>query len=269
MTTPFARFWFCLALGFFFAGDSTAWAELGKQAANSCIECHRTLDEARLSNPVALWSGSVHASVGNTCDGCHGGNPRQTSMESMSKENNFHAAPEDGEITEFCGKCHREVADQFAKSQHTLTGTQNCVGCHGSHTIRRISIDIINPETCSECHDYERAEKVKNLLKGLHDMFYTAQNKLQGVTGFPTTPAKKELDGVWNKLRQVRMASHSFAVEELRPLADKVHVSLAETDKEIDRLLVMENERKIWGVAAVTIFSLLAIAAFRYNKLLA
>src|SRR6516162_93746 len=43
---------------------------------NSCIACHATLSDARLSRPAALFAGQdVHRTQGFLCIDCHGGNP--------------------------------------------------------------------------------------------------------------------------------------------------------------------------------------------------
>lgn len=241
-------------------------ATFKKETPNSCINCHQTQPDQRLSQPVTLWSASVHAEVGNTCDGCHGGNPDDTTMNSMSKENNFYAAPKEEDIVQFCGKCHRELADNFMTSQHGVTGTQNCIGCHGSHTIRRISIDIINEKTCTECHDYEQPQKLRTILEALHGHFRASKDKVNQITGFPTGSLNKEMDKIWNQLRQVRMISHTFDVAKVQASSEKVEVELKQTDMEITRLLDLEKDRKYWGYTAIIVFLFLALATHLYNK---
>ena len=243
-----------------------AFATFKKDTANSCINCHQSLPDPRLSQPAKLWANSVHAEVGNTCDGCHGGNPEDTTMAAMSKENNFYSAPKEDEIAQFCGKCHRELADNFMTSAHGLTGAQNCIGCHGSHTIRRISIDIINENTCTQCHDYTQPEKLKTVLQTLHGKFQTSKNKVNQITGFPTESLNKDLDKVWTQLRQVRMISHTFDIEKIQASAEKVETSLKQTNTEIDRLLDLAVSRKHWGYIAVAVFTFLALCIHLYNK---
>lgn len=243
-----------------------AQATFKKDSANSCINCHQTLADKRLSEPAALWASSVHAEVGNTCDGCHGGNPEDTSEKAMSTDNSFYAAPKEDEIVQFCGKCHRELADNFMTSQHGMTGTQTCIGCHGSHTIRRISIDIINEKTCTECHSYEQPEKLKAILQSLHGKFQASKIKVKLITGLPTDALDKDLDKIWNQLRQVRMISHTFDLPRIQADAEKVEHSIKQTDAEIERLVDIVESRTTWGYAAIGIFLLLAIATHLYNK---
>jgi hypothetical protein len=252
-------------LGVLFASPRIVEATFDKNAPNSCIDCHKTLEDARLSRPVESWSQSVHAEVGNTCDGCHGGNPEIPDEEAMSEKNNFHAAPKENEIVVFCGKCHQELSDRFKLSEHGKTETQNCIGCHGAHTIRRISLDIINEEKCAECHDYEKPLEMRKVLESLHGHFNQSRDKVATIFGFPTGPVKKDLDGIWKGLRQVRMISHTFDLPLIRGEAKKVEDMLLAVDSEIGRLASLGRERKNWGYFFAAIFSLLALAVYFYN----
>ncbi|MEE9259360.1 MAG: hypothetical protein V3U37_07425 [Nitrospinaceae bacterium] len=233
---------------------------------NSCIDCHRDLEDKRLSEPVTLWSKSVHAEVGNTCDGCHGGDPDDSGKNSMAEENNFYAAPKKEEIVEFCGKCHKELSENFMTSAHGETGEQTCIDCHGTHTIRRISIDIINEDLCSECHEYESAGELKSILMGLHHNFQLAESRLQLVKGFPTDPVRKDLKKIWRDLRQVRMISHTFDVSQVEDEAKKVNASIMEVGREIVRLAKMAEDRAFWGYITILVFIGLVILTYFYIK---
>ena len=261
----------CLVLGVLaviIASESAkpAQAVFDQTGVNSCIDCHAKLSDKRLSQPVDLWGASVHAEVGNTCDGCHGGDPEDSTLNSMSKKNDFYAAPAEEEIVNFCGKCHRELADNFQTSEHAITETQNCIGCHGSHTIRRISIEIINEEKCGECHDYEKADKIKTVLQTLHNQFQNLGGKIKLISGFPINKINEDMKKNWTQLRRVRMISHTFDIQKLEAQAMKVSNALDRSDAEIDRLLEMSNNRKLWGYGAVLIFSLLALVTWKCNR---
>ncbi len=244
-----------------------AYAVFDHAGANSCIDCHAKLSDERLSKPVELWGASVHAEVGNTCDGCHGGDPEDPSRTAMSANNNFYAAPKEEEIVNFCGKCHQELAENFKTSKHAITQTQNCIGCHGSHTIRRISIEIINEENCGKCHDYVQPDKMKTILQTLHSQFQNSERKIKLISGFPVTKLNESIKKDWTRLRQVRMLSHTFDIKKMEARAGKVSNALTQTDAEVDRLLEMSNNRKLWGYGAVLIFSLLAFVTWKYNSL--
>lgn len=233
---------------------------------NSCINCHQSLPDKRLSQPVQLWSESVHAEVGNTCDGCHGGDPKETSKKAMSRENHFYAAPKEGEVASFCGKCHQEIAKNYMGSTHGMLGNPDCKYCHGSHSIHRISADIINPKKCSVCHEYTAPEKLKNILQSLHDPFHKAENKVKRINGFPTEPVEKDLKKIWKDLRQVRMIAHTFDIPLIQAKAKDVTAEITETTLEIDRLIGLSQARRKWGLLVVLVFMGLAVLTYFYNK---
>ncbi len=245
-----------------------AWVEAAfeEPLKNSCITCHRDLALERLSRPVTLWASSVHAEVGNTCDGCHGGDPNDPTEKSMADGKRFYLGPKEEEVTGFCGKCHQELSKYFKQSAHWATGTQNCIQCHGTHTVQRISIEIIDPEKCGACHDYESADKLKAVLLGLHDRFGASKEKIKEIQGLPTQPLKKELGKVWNQLRQVRMVSHTFDMTRIEKKAEEVKTLMTAMESEIVRLEGIEQERKILGWGLIALFIALAIATFMVNR---
>jgi len=244
----------------------TAGAVFEEPLKNSCITCHRDLKIERLSRPVALWASSVHAEVGNTCDGCHGGDPNDPTEKSMSDGKQFYLGPKEEEITGFCGKCHQELSEYFKQSVHWATGTQNCIQCHGTHTIQRISLEIINPEKCSSCHEYESADKLRTVLLGLHDRFGGSKEKIKNIKGLPTQPLENELDKVWSQLRQVRMVSHTFDMTRIKKKAEEVQALMTTMETEIARLEGIEKERKFLGWGLIALFAALSIATFVYNR---
>ncbi|MDH3257265.1 MAG: hypothetical protein OEM27_06580 [Nitrospinota bacterium] len=233
---------------------------------SSCINCHRELGVERLSRPVTLWASSVHAEVGNTCDGCHGGDPKDPTEKAMSEANHFSRGPKQKEVTAFCGKCHQELSEYFKVSAHSVTGTQNCIQCHGAHTIQRISIEIIDPEKCGACHEYGPADKLKTVLLGLHDRFGASKEKMQQIQGLPTQPLADQLDNVWNQLRQVRMVSHTFNITRVKKKAEEVQALMETMESEITRLEGMERERRLLGWGLIALFSALAFATYLYNR---
>ena len=233
---------------------------------NSCIQCHSKLDDVRLVQPFQQWQESVHAEVGNTCDGCHGGNPQDATMASMSATNNFRSAPKEGEVVAFCGKCHQELADNFENGFHGAQGEPTCINCHGSHTIHRISVDIIQPEKCTSCHEYDSPQRLKTILQDLRENFQSAKTELEQIKGFPLKTLKSNLKNVWHKLRHVRMVAHTFDIEQINTEAIEVKALLAETEKEIDKLIETSQSRKIWGTLTVGLFLLLFALTYFYNK---
>jgi hypothetical protein len=257
-----------LVLGFIVSSLSAVPADAAFQEPlkNSCITCHKDLPDERLSGPVKLWSGSVHAKVGNTCDGCHGGDPNDSTEKSMSDSKRFYLGPKEEEVTGFCGKCHQELSEYFKQSAHWATGTQNCIQCHGTHSIQRISIKIIDEEKCGACHDYESADKLKTVLLSLHDRFGASKEKIHRIQGLPTQPLQDELGNVWNQLRQVRMVSHTFDMIRIEKKAEEVRALMTTMETEIARLEDTGQERKLLGWGLIALFTALSIATYLYNR---
>lgn len=242
-----------------------AWGTFQPDVPNSCIECHQTL-APRWARPVALWSTSVHAEVGNTCEGCHRGDPGDPTLNAMSQENRFYVAPKTEEVTSFCGKCHQELSEYFQASAHGAFGEPTCIDCHGSHSIRRASIDIIRPESCSECHDYASPEKLKTLLQSIQGQFAAVADQIGEITGFPTGPVKNDLKKIRGKIRQVRMLSHSLDISAVEEKAQAVRTALSGVDAEIQRLVGWSRSRGQWGVVVVVGFLVLAGLVHLINR---
>src|SRR3990167_9951967 len=156
----------CLILLFF---PALLWAkeesgQPGQKKESVCITCHRELG-GPFAEPVTLWETSIHHQMGNKCEGCHGGDPTDPA-EAMSREKGFVGAPKNkAEIPDFCGKCHVGVRENYIKSPHyqaALAGMgPTCVTCHNSHDVQKASMDLINEKTCTQCHSYDNAQRIK------------------------------------------------------------------------------------------------------------
>ncbi len=170
------------AASFLFALSAFA----AQQQTSSCVKCHSSdMFDDKAKAKVHAFENDVHAQVGLSCDGCHGGNPSpkvaEDSMAAMDpkfKDNPFVGVPERSKIPDFCGKCHSNAefmkrynpaarvdeVSEYWTSQHgklLKTGDRNvatCVDCHSVHDIKRRS-NADSPiyathvaETCSHCH---------------------------------------------------------------------------------------------------------------------
>ena len=136
------------------------------QAETVCIECHSSL-ERRAGAPFKQWQASIHAESGISCHNCHGGDPKDP-PNAMSPARGFLGVPKETDIPAFCGQCHVGIKVEFLASAHGKAlgrGGPTCVTCHGSHGIKRVTIDIINEKTCSQCHSYERAAEIKEAMR--------------------------------------------------------------------------------------------------------
>jgi nitrate reductase cytochrome c-type subunit len=241
-------------------------AETGVGSNNTCVKCHSVLLEDRLSKPVGLWARSVHAEVGNTCDGCHGGDPKDPTGRAMSVKKNFLASPKKKEVASFCGKCHQGLSEKYRTSIHSKKRAQSCVNCHGSHTIKRSSSQIVSENKCGKCHDYDVAEKFNNILKELHERIKFSEEQAKLILGFPTEPIEEELGRVRKRYRQVRMISHTTDFKLMKIESDKVNVLLESTNGEIGRLLALGEKRRLIGYCLIATFLLLALVTYFYNK---
>lgn len=184
----------------------------------------------------------------------------------MAGDKRFYPGPKEEEVTGFCGKCHQELSENFKQSAHWATGALSCIHCHGAHAIQRSSLEIIDPEKCGACHDYESADKLKAVLLGLHDRFGASREKIKNIQGLPTQPLEKELGKVWNRLRQVRMVSHTFDMTRIEKKTEEVQALMTTMESEIARLDKMEHDRKLLGMGLVALFLALAIATFMLNR---
>lgn len=145
------------------------WAGGPMAEKSACIECHTSdiMTPALRSIPEE-WQRSWHAQNDVSCHNCHGGDPKDPSM-AMSHVRGFVGKPKDAEVPGYCGKCHIEIMKNYLESGHgkvlkTIGKGPNCVTCHGSHSIQKATIDIINEQLCTSCHSYERAKIMKQAL---------------------------------------------------------------------------------------------------------
>jgi len=160
------------------------------QQVNSCILCHREIAE--------LHGESVHAERGVSCKDCHGGDPLDPELSSMSKAKGFKGKPSKVEMVYLCGSCHADPVrmkpygiptgqfSEYKTSQHGIrllkNGDENvagCTDCHEKHRILavndpRCSVYKINvPKTCAKCHSDPSMMKPYN-LSTLHYAQYVA-----------------------------------------------------------------------------------------------
>ncbi len=167
---------------FFLSGIS-----LNAANSNSCVECHMNLEKG-LSEPVRLWSKSIHKEIGVTCHDCHGGNPEIKDETAMDPKEGFIGRISPRAIPSLCAKCHSNVqmmrqfnirTDQFAEYRTSVHGKRlfekgdekvaTCTSCHGTHDIRKKSDPASSvfhtnvPETCAKCHSDPEYMKPYNL----------------------------------------------------------------------------------------------------------
>ena len=150
-------------------------------AKDSCVECHRGLDEPRLRAPVAGYAHDIHSERGFSCAACHGGDPADPEVTAMDPDKGFKGAPSRDQVAPLCASCHANAAfmkrynprpyifslAEWQTSVHCKReslGDQKvatCTNCHGVHGIRtpRDPASPIYPtnvpRTCAKCHNPE------------------------------------------------------------------------------------------------------------------
>lgn len=108
-----------------------------------------------------------------TCADCHGSHAilSGANPKSLTFKTNIPAT---------CGKCHKGIEDQFARSVHGKSLAQghmdapSCADCHGEHDIEKKSRETsrvyaakVGRETCGDCHGSVRMTRRFNLPTGM------------------------------------------------------------------------------------------------------
>ena len=151
----------------------------GAETKDSCLECHKALDEKRLSEPAKFTQDDVHAKIKISCVDCHGGDLSSDDISiAMDTAKGFIGKPAKVDIPKLCARCHSDSeymkryspnipTDQLNKyevSQHGKLNAQGdqktavCTSCHNAHNI----LSANNPasptyalnvlDTCAKCH---------------------------------------------------------------------------------------------------------------------
>ena len=116
--------------------------------------------------------------MGITCVACHGGDPADFA-NAMSTLRGFRDLTTPDAVTKLCSGCHTVVADQHLKSEHSGRGGPTCVTCHGSHNVVRASINLINKKSCSTCHSFTEARRIRRTMSKLDTMFGAIEEKIK------------------------------------------------------------------------------------------
>ena len=231
-----------------------------------CIQCHGGL-EGVLSAPVDLWRSSVHAANGISCHDCHGGDPTDFEM-AMAPERGFIGVPSYTEVPDFCGRCHIGVKEDYLASAHGQAleaGGAQCVMCHGNHAVQYASIDLINEESCSRCHDYERAARVKAEISDTEAMLARLESSVASLhrVGIDTSRLEDSLFASRNSFRRL---FHTVNI-------DKIHAQKAEVNDELKEtkaaILDYENtlgQRKLIGGGIVLLLLLGGVIAMLIRR---
>ena len=203
------------------AGMLLLAAAPGRAAGDSCVDCHRGLDDPRLKAPTQGFPHDIHAERGLTCASCHGGDPADPEPSAMDPEKGFKGAPTRAQIAPMCASCHADAAfmkrynprpyvfsvAEWQTSVHAKLAARGdarvatCTSCHGVHGIRppkdpASPVFKTNvPRTCAKCHnaDYMRGHAIRT------DQFALYAKSVHGVAlleqGDVSAPACNDCHG--------------------------------------------------------------------------
>lgn len=245
---------------------NAGWAAAAGTDEIVCVQCHGKLP-GKYGEPVKRWQGSIHAENAIACNSCHGGEPKDAAM-AMSPARGFLGVPKEDAIPAFCGRCHVGVLKDYMASLHGKAlgrGGPTCVTCHGSHNVVKATLDLINEKSCSRCHSFEQAEKIKAAMNETEKMILdiesrTAVFKQQGI----------DVDRLEKGLFAVRNRFHSLfhTVDTGKVFTESVQIQaelkkLENTLNGIDEHL---RKRKLIGAFAVAGALLAALLFYLLRK---
>jgi hypothetical protein len=171
----------------------------------------------------------------------------------MSPARGFLGVPKEVGIPAFCGRCHVRIRDDYLQSAHGRAlgkGGPTCVTCHGSHEIRKVTLELINEKSCSRCHPYERAAKIKAAMEQTERQIVGIEKRLTRFKGegVDTDATDKSLFAMRNsyhrlfhEVNTVRVASESA----------KIQGELTKLDQTLQKVDDQRAKRKIAGVVVV------------------
>lgn len=231
-----------------------------------CIQCHSKLPE-KYSEPVKLWKGSIHQENGIACNSCHGGDPRDAA-NAMSPARGFLGAPKEAAIPAFCGRCHVGVLKDYLSSLHGKalgTGGPTCVTCHGNHNVVKASLDLINEKSCSRCHSFAQAEKIKTAMTATEKLILKIESRIAAFKqqGIDTDRLEKSLFAVRNSFHSL---FHTVDTVKVGMEAARIQAELKKLENVLDGIDEQLRKRKLFGAGAVAGALLLALLAYLLRK---
>lgn len=233
----------------------------GKPTESVCLQCHGS-QPGSLGEPVGQWRQSIHAANGISCHDCHGGDPSDFAM-AMSPERGFLGVPDAEDIPDFCGRCHIGVKEDYLASGHGQalgSGGPQCVTCHGNHAIVAASLDLINQQDCTRCHDYGRAQTIKDAVSETDQRLNALSSDLSRLRKIGVSV--DELQGATFALRNdFHRLFHSVDVEQVRQQTGQFQARAAEISDAVAGIETDLHQRKLWGALVAT---LLFFASFLF-----
>lgn len=224
-----------------------------------CLQCHAGM-EGHLSEPVQLWKSSVHAVNRVGCHDCHGGDPTDFAL-AMSPERGFIGVPDYEGVPAFCGRCHIGVKEDYDTSAHGQaleSGGAQCVVCHGNHAIQQASLDLINEESCSRCHEYDRAAEIRTALSEVDSAITDLDREIGRLyrVGIATREMSGQLFAVRNDFHRL---FHNVDVEAVQMQSAAFTKKLGAIGQQVEAIKFDLGQRKLAGGIVIALLVLAGI----------
>jgi nitrate/TMAO reductase-like tetraheme cytochrome c subunit len=242
-------------------------------AQNSCLKCHEK-QEGKFGAPAREWKTSIHFENAITCSDCHGGDPRSEDMgEAMNPAKGFLGSPSPTQVPDFCGKCHNAVRDNYSQSAHAMAlraglKAPNCVTCHTAHRQQKVTLDLINPQTCGQCHTYDRAARLKEAMRGMETDLTAMERRENQVflEGLDVEGEKKTLFDARNRAHRL---THVLDISRILLELGAVRADLPALDSRVRAKEKVIQDRKVLGTGLMLFFLVgAALAWFTHKKLM-
>jgi hypothetical protein len=233
----------------------------------SCVDCHAGLG-GPLGQPVDDWRTSIHAENSVYCYSCHGGDPADFSMLAMSPEKGFIGVPPEQEIPGLCGQCHVGVTEDYFRSVHGQTlgaGGPHCATCHGNHAVQRSTPDLINPQLCSQCHEYGRADEIRLAVIDTDNLISDMEAAVRSyrLLGIDTEELAGELFAARNRFHRL---FHTVDVDLLRQQTAGIQQELAGVRQQLTELQREQQRRKASGALVIGLLVFAGILALLLHR---
>jgi len=231
-----------------------------------CIQCHGKLP-GKYGEPVKLWQGSIHDENGIACNSCHGGDPKDAA-NAMSPSRGFLGTPKAVDIPAFCGRCHVGVLKEYLTSLHGKAlgkGGPTCVTCHGNHRVVKASLELINEKSCSRCHSFTQAEKIKTAMVATEGMISAIDARIAGFKkkGIDSDRLEKSLFEVRNRFRSL---FHTVDTARVGMESTRIRAELKKLEDTLNGIDAQLRKRKLIGAGAVAGALLVALLLYLLRK---
>ncbi|HEU0264968.1 MAG TPA: cytochrome c3 family protein [Geobacterales bacterium] len=241
-------------------------AALTASAETVCIACHSS-QSGRGGKAVIDWRPSIHAEQGVSCHDCHGGDPSDA-VNAMSPSRGFKGVPPEKERATFCGACHVGIGKEFSSSTHGKRvgrGGPTCITCHGSHTIQRVSLDIISESLCGRCHTYRQAALIRDEMGQTERLLRNTETKIDSLRneGMDTESLTKRLFAARNSYHAI---FHELDVQRVKAESVRSREELQQIETSLGRLNQERHQRRIIGAGVVGTLLIAALLLYLLRR---